>query len=205
MSIGVLMNRSENINELATALSKAQGEFVPAKKSGTNYFGQPHATLEDIWEVIRRPLSKNGLSVTHWPGILEGKPILDIFLSHTSGQWMQGSVLLFFKEPTSQSLKSATTLQQRSSLESMLGVPSEDDDGEASMNRKNEENGKPVTPGKFVVTFGKKYKDKTLESIDPIELDGYRTFITESLKKEGKQATGEVQLFLNACKEYLGD
>src|SRR5258705_11736724 len=56
--------QSENVNELFTALSKAQGEMSAAAKDCSNpFFKSRYSDLSSIWNACREPLSKNGLTV----------------------------------------------------------------------------------------------------------------------------------------------
>ena len=59
------MQMSENINELATALAKAQGEMKNAGKTSDNpFFKSKYADLAEILNAVREPLSKYGLSIS---------------------------------------------------------------------------------------------------------------------------------------------
>ena len=47
---------------LFSALAKAQGEFKPIPKRVKGY-GYKYAALDDHWEMLREPLSNNGLCI----------------------------------------------------------------------------------------------------------------------------------------------
>lgn len=117
---------SEQIAELATALSKAQGEFGVALHDKKNpHFKNAYSSLQSVHDMIRGPLAKNGLSVSHL--VLDGKMYTTLF--HTTGQWMRCEI----KVPDGlapQQLGSAFTYFRRYSLYCLLAIPSgEDDDG----------------------------------------------------------------------------
>ena len=58
------MNTSEEINELATALSKAQGEIEDAAKGAENpYYKSKYADLAAVRGVIREPLPRTVLAL----------------------------------------------------------------------------------------------------------------------------------------------
>lgn len=82
------MNQSENLNELATALAKAQGEMTAPElnKQGYNY---KYADLNSVWKVCRKPLRENGLSIIQGGKIIDGKVYLSTRLCHSSGQWIE--------------------------------------------------------------------------------------------------------------------
>ena len=60
------MRTSENINELALALSKAQGQMESAKKDSTNpHFRSKYADLAAVVEAIKKPLTDNEIGRAH--------------------------------------------------------------------------------------------------------------------------------------------
>jgi hypothetical protein len=133
------MNQSENIHELAAALSKAQAEMGAATKNKTNpHFKYRYADLGTVWDVVRPVLSKNGLCVMQTTELSEdgSKVMLVTILAHTSGQWMKSSVPLNPAKNDSQGMGAAMTYMRRYSLSAMLGVVcDEDDDGETAVGR----------------------------------------------------------------------
>jgi hypothetical protein len=102
------MNTSESINELATALAKAQSRMPPAKMNALNPFlKNKYADLASIVEAAQGVLSANGLSYVQMPGIVEGGEfgiMLTTRLMHTSGQWLEDS--FFMPMPTDERGKS---------------------------------------------------------------------------------------------------
>lgn len=139
------MERSEQIGDLATALAKAQGEMKPAKKSGHNkHFGADFATLEDVWEAARGPLTKYGLSIVQLPGTEDGKSGLRTMILHASGQWMSD----FFPFPVNvkqdpQGLGAACSYFRRYGVSAAVGIVTEDDDAERAMEQRAPELQKP--------------------------------------------------------------
>lgn len=121
---------SDNISDLAKALSKCQGELSAAMKSGKNPFfkNSSYATYNDIWGAVQEPLTKNNLAVSQFP--LEGG-VLSI-LMHESGQWIRGFLKLKPVKDDPQSHGSAITYARRYALQAILGLPAEDDDGNAA-------------------------------------------------------------------------
>ena len=60
---------SKEINELAGALSKAQGQITGAVKDSENpFFKSKYADLAAVMDACRDPLSKNNLSYVQLPG-----------------------------------------------------------------------------------------------------------------------------------------
>ncbi len=126
------MNKSESITELAKALNSFQGKMVAVKKDATNpFYKSKYATLDTIWETIRRLLSENGLSVTQTMGMLEGNPpmtLLETTLCHTSGEWISGTQIVNPVKNDPQSLGSAISYARRYSLSAILGLVADEDD-----------------------------------------------------------------------------
>lgn len=126
--------QSENINELMTALSKAQGKIQPALKDKANpFFKSSYADLASVWTACRDALSENGLAVVQSVVTYPDKGMnLVTTLGHSSGQWMKSEMPIISQKVDPQSLGSAITYYRRYSLAAMVGVAPEEDDGEAA-------------------------------------------------------------------------
>ena len=125
--------QSEQVNDLAEALAKAQGSMRGAKKSADNpFFKSKYADLSEVWEACREALSSNGLSVTQTTNILDGQMVMETTLLHSSGQWLKGVYPIKPTKDDPQGMGSAITYCRRYSLAAMVGVAQEDDDGNAA-------------------------------------------------------------------------
>jgi hypothetical protein len=121
--------RSESVKEIATALSNFQGKMTAVKKDSVNpFYKSKYASLDTIWEYIRKPLSENGLSVAQTMNLIEGNSVLETTLYHTSGEWISGTQLVNPVKNDPQGLGSAITYARRYSLSAILGLVSDDDD-----------------------------------------------------------------------------
>ena len=126
------MQRSDQIDQLATALAKAQGAMTSAEKDGKGNYGK-YASLAAIWDAIRAPLSVNGLSVTQTMSMDDGRPILETTLMHASGQWETSCVPILAKDGSPQQFGSGLTYARRYGLAPIVGIAADDDDdGEAA-------------------------------------------------------------------------
>lgn len=129
--------KSDQINELASALAKAQAKIKGAVKDSANpFFKSSYADLQSVWDAIREPLSSNGLSViqttaTNPAGGLD----LVTTLAHSSGQWIEGRFPILPLKNEPQAVGSATSYARRYSLASIVGVYQTDDDGEQAQAR----------------------------------------------------------------------
>lgn len=134
---------TENLDLLATALSKAQGAMESAKKTSDNpFFKSTYADLAEIVSSARKPLSDNGLSVIQRMMQIGAETFLYTRLMHISGQWIESIAAIKPQKPDVQSLGSYITYIRRYAYAAICGIvaENEDDDGEKTMDR----NGKLV-------------------------------------------------------------
>jgi len=128
------VEKSEQLNELATALAKAQGELENASKSSANpHFKSKYADLAEILNTVRPVFSANGLSVTQCPGFANGMVTVETLLMHVSGQWISSTISAPVGKQDAQGVGSAITYCRRYSLAAVAGIAQEDDDGNASI------------------------------------------------------------------------
>ncbi len=129
------MQRSEQINELATALAKAQGQMKAAPKDAANpFFNSHYADLASVINAIRGPFSANGLSYMQFPRVKDSAIEIETLLLHSSGQWFSEVLVLPWLKKDPQGAGTIITYGKRYGLQAMVGVPSEDDDGNAGSN-----------------------------------------------------------------------
>ena len=127
------MNKSETITKLAAALSKAQAEMSGAKKSAANpFFKSKYANLEEVINCVKEPFSNNGLSFVQFPISGEGTAGVETIIMHESGEYIANEFLLKCAKTDPQGMGSAITYARRYGLQSAVGIPSEDDDGNAA-------------------------------------------------------------------------
>lgn len=131
------MERSENINEFATAFAQAQGAMTVAAKDSTNpHFKSKYADLASVVDAVRPHLSSNGLSFTQSVSTEPGIVTVETTIFHKSGQWISNRLSVACRDLTPQPVGSAITYARRYTLMSICGIaPAEDDDGEAAQGR----------------------------------------------------------------------
>ncbi len=128
--------QSDEINELASALSKAQSALEGAEKDAENkYYKSSYADLTSIWDACREALTSNNLAVIQTTQIFDEELSLVTTLCHSSGQWVKSFYPVRPIKDDPQGLGSALTYARRYSLASIAGVApkGDDDDGEASV------------------------------------------------------------------------
>lgn len=148
------METSEQINEVATALSKAQSEIEGAVKDVKNdFFKSKYADLHGVWDACREALVKNGLSVAQTTEQTDDLQCVIVVtrLMHSSGQWIQGRLKMKAVKPDPQAIGSCITYARRYALAAIVGVAQMDDDGNAASGNAQEEKKafiKPASPTK---------------------------------------------------------
>ena len=144
--------QSEQINELAAALSKAQSQLTIAKKEKINpVHRSKYADLAEIIKTARPILASNDLSITQTMRFREGKNLMHTRLMHKSGQWIASEMDIGEPVPKHdkngnlmeniQVIGSRITYMRRYQYAAILGTASsdEDDDAETAMQRHIEE------------------------------------------------------------------
>lgn len=145
---------STDISELSRALLNVQKSIQPASKDATNpYLGNKYASLASVIESCRALLTQNQILLTQTPvcAPLElggGYLALETRLTHVdSGQWMQSVLVMPLPKNDPQGLGSAITYARRYAISAILGIVTEDDDGNAASgvaNNKKNNHSKPA-------------------------------------------------------------
>ena len=214
------MKQSESITDLATALCLAQAEMGGAIKDSNNpFFKSSYADLTSVIKVIKEPFAKYGLSFVQLPVTSAGGNGVGVstMLMHKSGQWLQGEYLLPMDKVTPQGAGSAITYARRYALQSLVGIPSVDDDSELAMYRNEDKVADldmtlegmsepvPVAPAKRV---SKKLMQDLMALVIESEATGEHTLMNEALaeldenekQKLWSQCTGKQQEFIRSKK-----
>jgi hypothetical protein len=126
------VNHSEQINELATALAKAQATIRCAVRERVNpHFKSKYADLAGVWDACRESLSANGLAVSQGVATNESGVVVTTLLMHSSGQWISEQLIVPMDKRNAHGVGSAATYARRFGLGAMVGVApdDEDDDG----------------------------------------------------------------------------
>jgi len=129
------MNRSDQLDALGAALSKAQAAIKVAAKDANNpFFKSQYADLPAVWAACQKALTDNGLSFTQVPDFDDANAWLETMILHSSGQWISGRYPVRPVKNDPQGMGSAMTYARRYALAAMVGVVAgdEDDDGNAA-------------------------------------------------------------------------
>jgi hypothetical protein len=206
------------MKELAVALSKAQSEMTTASKDARNpHFGSSYATLASVWDALREPLTRNGLSIVQTGDFDETGPILVTTLLHSSGESMLSRLRILNPKNDMQGLGSAWTYARRYALQAIAGIaPDDDDDGNAATVRsqpvkavvnplkelRQNKVASTEDPGEYVIGFGQ-FKGMKISEVDIFKLNDYVNFIQGKAEQEGKPISGQVAQFMTAANLFL--
>jgi hypothetical protein len=123
------MKTSENIAEISTALSAAQGSMMGAVKASKNpFFKSSYSDLSAVIQAVSRPFFENDLSFTQGAEYQDGMLAITTRIMHKSGEWIEATTSLPAVKNDPQAYGSAITYGRRYGLQALAGVPSVDDD-----------------------------------------------------------------------------
>jgi len=148
---------SESIVEISKALCEVQKGLDHAKKRTENdFFKSKYAELSDVWDVLKKPVTENGIAIWQFPvtdylNRVEKDVVYSEYVNrekvhktfqvrvplvkvitmavHSSGEYIKSTFTITPNEDTAQSIGSATTYARRYSLSAIFGVCPRDDDG----------------------------------------------------------------------------
>jgi len=135
------VKNSPSVTKLAQAMLKVQQQLQPAIKDAKNTFvGNDYATLNSVMETCKDALISHGIWLTQLPTpapveLGTGHIGLETKLIHAeSGEWISSTTVIPLPKNDPQGMGSAITYARRYSLCAMLGIITEDDDGNAASN-----------------------------------------------------------------------
>jgi len=187
---------SENIESLASALSKAQLAIENVSKDKQAY-GYKYADLASCLQAVKKPLSDNGLSVSQLVTSDADKQVLVTLLMHESGQWLKSKFCIenvVMKQCNSlQQIGAGLTYARRYALSAIVGLTQEDDDATSVPKFKKEDEGKEKINELIVLCNNHQLNTKEFtrfHNIDSGNIDTVKNGIInfESLKKQFTEA-----------------
>jgi hypothetical protein len=128
-------DRSESIDGIASAMSKALGDMTDVVKTQTanaGQYGYTYATLADVLGMARPVLAKHNLCVTQAAESIAAEVIIYTTVLHSSGQFLSAHPLRLPIGKTPQSVGSAISYGKRYAIMAVLGLATEDDDGQSA-------------------------------------------------------------------------
>ncbi len=128
-------DRSESIDGIASAMSKALGDMTDVVKTQTanaGQYGYTYATLADVLGMARPVLAKHGLCVTQAAESTAVEVVIYTTVLHSSGQFLSAHPLRLPIGKTPQSVGSAISYGKRYAIMAVLGLATDDDDGQSA-------------------------------------------------------------------------
>ena len=118
------------MSELVKALIAARKEMTAAKKGRDNpFFKSKYADLSSVIQAVKDPLETHGLTFVQ---DIENGSVVTVIM-HESGETMRLAPFpVLSTKQDAQGVGSGVTYARRYSLQTALGVPAEDDDGNAA-------------------------------------------------------------------------
>jgi len=145
------MDKSDSIKNIAIAMCKAQAEMGGAVKGKSNpFFKSKYADLGAVIQAIKEPFANNGLSYIQFPIEDGGRVGIETILMHASGEFISNSFTVNLTKQDAQGAGSAITYCRRYGLQSIAGIPSEDDDGNNASRLKVKNNWRAGSDPKFL-------------------------------------------------------
>jgi len=167
--LNLLPEMSDKFDVILAQIMKVKHEMgSTVKKDALNPFHKSrYATLGAHLDLCEPILFKHGLLLMHISNILDGNPILIATIHHPeSGQWLKSYLPLPNPKGDSQGIGSSVTYMRRYSINSILGLNAEDDDGESACIRQKAE-AKNVNSNKQTAPQVSPTAEKLPEKINP--------------------------------------
>jgi hypothetical protein len=122
------------MQQIATALVKAQRDFAPALKQSTNpHFRSRYADLAACVEAVIDALNANGIALVQRTHDSDNGVAVETMFIHESGETLTGGILhVPAAKQDPQGYGSALTYARRYSLMAACGIAPEDDDANAA-------------------------------------------------------------------------
>ena len=128
------MRTSENINEIASAISSAQAQIIPAAYDAANpHFRSRYASLASCMQSCRAALSQNKIAVVQGTTCSDKYVTVTTMLIHSSGQFISDDITIPIAQNTAQAIGSALTYGRRYGLSALVGIVSDEDDDDAEL------------------------------------------------------------------------
>jgi hypothetical protein len=154
-------------DNLAAALSAAQGEIVnPAKSSENPHFRSRYANLTEGLEAIKKPLASRGIVYTQITVVKGEILFLVTKLIHVSGQYLESEYpVANWTRTTPQQMGSALTYARRYALFALVGIAGadDDDDGEDASKRQTGADDDPLIGADDVAYIERLLKETNLQ------------------------------------------
>lgn len=184
--INILPEYSEQFDVVLLQLMKAKHEMGSAvKKDSANPFHKSkYASLGAHLDLCEDVLFSHGLLMMHTTNFVDGVHMLIATLHHPeSKQWTKSYLPLPNPKNDSQGVGASVTYMRRYSINAMLGLNAEDDDGETASGRgqyaKKEAAEKtksaPLAPPVAQATVGQSQPNFNKQKVNPVQVEAIKS------------------------------
>ena len=139
-----MKRKSDSIGTISKDLLAAQKEVGKVAKNGHNpHFKSKFADLTSIIDAIKAPLNENNICFLQLIDMSEDAdstkpPFVETVLLHDTGEWISSRTPIYCTKPGNpQALGSGISYAKRYALQAIMGLPTEDDDGNAASDPTN--------------------------------------------------------------------
>ena len=203
--------KSEKLDLLATALSKAQSEMPAVPMNAVNKFlGNKYADLAEMIRVASPVLAKHGLSISQQPISIDGHVGVTTTLLHASGQWIEDTITLPLGDEKGKSVAqvagSIITYLRRYSYGAIVGLATDEDTDGNQPVKNHEQPAKPYQvnqDSKMTLEFALSETNSKGEKYGDLDTDTL-THMANALVKVNKR-TDDQQRKLDAAKTILAN
>lgn len=197
------MYQSNEIGELAAALTAAQSEFTFAVTDATGGMKNKYATLQNVLEAIRKGLTANGIAVIQAPMPAQNGIMLRTTLAHKSGQWMASEISLPNDRMGGiQGMGSALTYARRYALAAMVGIAQDDDDGATAM-KESQEQARAKAKAENTSPMTQKQSDLLMSYLTKRHGDNREAYLAELSRFFGRPIASSRELTKADVSEFL--
>jgi ERF superfamily len=140
------MKTSETISKIAVALLEAQKGITFATKDVVNgHFKSKYADLSSVVDAVKPSLNDSGIAFVQSAGPSDDSKLhLTTRLIHTSGEWIEDTLVMPLPKQDPQGFGSAMTYARRYALAAITGLYQDDDDGNAGSGIQKQEYKNPA-------------------------------------------------------------
>ena len=188
------MDKSEDVKEIAKAMNKLQAEMEFAIKD-VQAFKYKYADMANIWEVLKDPLTRNGLMISQDAFTdINGTNVQTLVIHAESGQWIKSrSLAVPGGDKTAHGCGSSITYGKRYQLCALLGIQvDDDDDGQRAQNDSNKKQTEPKEILPMTDEQLEAWTDKWTEKYDPQDLQDYCTARAKHFGHSVNQTCAEI-------------
>lgn len=186
---GVVLQTSESVSKIFGALAKAQGQFATVERTMTakitansedkRSFTYRYETLADVLDIIRKPMSDNGIAVMQFPSRKGTELLMRTLLAHESGEWISSDTTFVLAGTSPQAIGGGIAYARRYTLKSILGLAAdeiEDDDGAAAEREHDQRDQRQEPPRPARRASERAASTGAIKAVEPSEVGGVKVW-----------------------------